>query len=199
MKSSISRRTYKAIYRLLDRVSPIDGDCGSLCGAACCTCSYEPEDIGFIAEGDENADKYMGIYLLPGEEKIHERKDSPWIDWGFIKAEEYEFPESWHGRVSFIQCKTAPRCPRKCRPIQCRTFPLSPYFDSNGVFHIIISVDDLPYSCPLIEERMELKDEFIQATYTAWKHLIRDPLIADLVEMDSEIIDEEGKEIIIKR
>lgn len=199
MKSTISKRTYKAIYRLLDRVSPIDGDCGQFCGAACCTCTYEPDDMEFTAEGDENADSYMGIYLLPGEEKVHEQENSDWIEWGYIRAEDYEYPDSWHGKVSFIQCKTAPQCPRKSRPIQCRTFPLSPYFDENGIFHVIIYSDDLPYVCPLIEEGMKLNDDFIQATYTAWKHLIRDPHIFDLVEMDSEILNEEGRTIKIMK
>ena len=56
VKSTISKTTYEAIYRLLDRVSPVDYDCGTLCGGACCTCTYEPDDIEFTAEGDENAD-----------------------------------------------------------------------------------------------------------------------------------------------
>ena len=33
--------------------------------------------------------------------------------------------------------------------------------------------------------------------FTVWKHLIKDPLIYDLVEMDSEIRIEEGQEINI--
>ena len=32
----------------------------------------------------------------------------------------------------------------------------------------------------------ELDEDFIKATLTVWKHLIRDPLIYDLVKMDSE-------------
>ena len=38
----------------------------------------------------------------------------------------------------------------------------------------------------MIEDETELDPDFIQATYTVWKHLIRDPLIFDLVKMDSE-------------
>ena len=37
----------------------------------------------------------------------------------------------------------------------------------------------------LIEEETELDERFVQATYTAWKHLIRDPLIYDMVWGDS--------------
>ena len=38
-------------------------------------------------------------------------------------------------------------------------------------------------------EQMELTPEFIKATHTCWKHLIRDPLIYDLVKEDSEYRD----------
>ena len=34
IKSAVRKRTYKAIYRLLDRVSPVPFDCGTICAAA---------------------------------------------------------------------------------------------------------------------------------------------------------------------
>ena len=70
MKSSIRKRTYQAIYRLLDRVSPLDCDCGTLCGAVCCTCaSNETED-----------NPALGIYLLPGEEKVFTKRKLAALD-----------------------------------------------------------------------------------------------------------------------
>ena len=171
MKSTIRKRTYKAIYRLLDKVSPVPYDCGKLCNAACCNCGNDDEDLG--------------IYLLPGEDKVHER-DSDWLIWSAENAEDYEFPESWKGKVYFVRCKTPPVCPREKRPIQCRTFPLTPHIDLDGELSMILNDSELPYNCPLIEREMELTPEFVQATYTAWKHLIRDPLIYDLVKEDSE-------------
>lgn len=207
MDTIISKRTYQAIYRLLDMVSPVDFDCGTLCGAACCVCAYEPDDVDFHAEGDENADNYMGLYLLPGEDQIFDMDpsskdtDCDWIDWGYLQAEDYEFPESWTGKVCFIQCRTAPVCRRKKRPIQCRTFPLAPHIDENGIFNMILHCDELPYECPLVtgykDGSIALEERFIQATYTAWKHLLMDPRIYDLVEMDSELRVENGCDIII--
>ncbi|MDO4870049.1 MAG: hypothetical protein Q4A65_07210 [Bacillota bacterium] len=211
ISTTISKNTYQAIYRLLDRVSPVPYDCGELCGAACCTCTYEPEDIEFNAEGDVNADNYMGLYLLPGEDQVFEMdpdaadNDCDWIDWGYLLAEDYEFPESWTGKVCFIQCRTSPVCCRAKRPIQCRTFPLAPHIDEDGVFHMILHCDELPYDCPLISRNaafggdIRLNDDFVQATYTAWKHLLSDPLIFDLVEMDSEYRIEDGAEIIVMK
>ena len=37
----------------------------------------------------------------------------------------------------------------------------------------------------MIEEETELDERFVQATFTVWKHLIRDPLIYDMVWGDS--------------
>ncbi|MBE6935950.1 MAG: hypothetical protein E7458_05540 [Ruminococcaceae bacterium] len=43
----------KRAYRILEQVTPIDGDCGTLCGARCC-------------KGDE----HDGMWLLPGEDAL---------------------------------------------------------------------------------------------------------------------------------
>lgn len=175
MKCTIKKRTWKAIYRLLDRVSPIDGDCGALCGAACCTVG---DDCG----------EDLGIYLYPGEEKLHSRKDD-WLEWTVENADDFEFPDSWVGNIYFVKCKTPPLCPRNLRPFQCRTYPLSPYLSPNGELELLYNDEDLPYSCPLIEEEIPLNDDFVKATFTVWAHLIRDPYIRDLVEMDSRARD----------
>lgn len=174
MKSTVKKRTWKAIYRLLDKVSPVDYDCGKLCGAVCCTC------------GEESSDDELGIYLYPGEEKIHDKNDS-WLEWTVEKAEDFEFPDSWTGNVYFVKCKTPPVCPRNKRPFQCRTFPLTPHLDQDGILTLIYNDEELPYSCPLIDDEIPLNDDFVKATYTVWSHLLRDPLIYDLVELDSRI------------
>ncbi len=70
--------------------------------------------------------------------------------------------------------------------MQCRTFPLTPHIDEDGVLSLVRNDSDLPYSCPLITEEMELNPAFVKATYTCWKHLLQDPLIYDLVKEDSE-------------
>ena len=168
IKSTIRRSTWRAIYRLLDRVSPVPFDCGIVCGAACC-----------LAEGD------VGIYLLPGEDKIHVKK-AGWLEWTTQDTEDYDFPPSWKGKVYFVKCKTPPRCPRQLRPIQCRTFPLMPVIGEDGELQLIYDNTKLPYSCPLIESRAELSESFVRATATVWKHLIRDPLIYDLVKMNGQ-------------
>ena len=124
----IRENTYRAIYRLLDSVSPADFDCGQLCGAVCC-----------LSESDD-----MGIYLLPGEEAVFE-DGRDWLEWSTQNAEECGFPESWEGPVFFIKCKTPPYCVRDKRPIQCRTFPLMPYLTEVGELQMLYNDNELPY------------------------------------------------------
>ncbi|MCQ4635940.1 hypothetical protein NE619_04310 [Anaerovorax odorimutans] len=188
MKSTIRKSTYQAIYRLLDRVSPLESDCGKLCGAACCTCGGDSDDDDF----------QLGIYLLPGEEKLFSQKEE-WLKWSAERAEDFDFPDSWFGKIHFIRCKTPPVCPREHRPLQCRFFPLAPHLTEEGELRLILCTTPLPYSCPLIDRQMKLTPSFIQATYTVWTHLIRDPLIYDLVLMDSEDREAEGVPVKIVR
>ncbi|MDD4563932.1 MAG: hypothetical protein PHE79_00380 [Eubacteriales bacterium] len=178
MKSTIRKNTYKAIYRLLNRVSPLSSDCGLLCSAACCNCG---DDAGY----EEGLDFEMGIYLLPGEEKVFSRNET-WLKWSMENAEDYEYPDSWKGKIYFVRCKSPPHCPREMRPLQCRFYPLAPYLTEAGELRLILSPVDLPYRCPLVHDRIPLQRSFIKATHTVWKRLIKDPLIHDLVEMDSK-------------
>lgn len=205
MKSTIRRSTFKAIYRLLDMVSPVPYDCGTLCGCACCV----PQSID-----DDSSD--LGIYLLPGEEKLFTGSED-WITWNYDNVDDYEFPDSWSGKIAFLSCNTPPVCDRKMRPLQCRTYPVTPHLleADDSLFHfddeqdwdaqkcgnekliLILSDMEAPYTCPLIkensnfnpeakDERLILDERFLKATYTVWKRLIKDPKIYDLVKMDSE-------------
>lgn len=189
MKSTIKRKEFEKIYKMLDEVSPIDGDCGKLCGAACCSCA---------ADAFDDPEEAMGMYLLPGEDKLFTRKES-WLGWGSVDAQDYEFPDSWRGKVYFLACKANCFCDRALRPMQCRTFPLQPHLDEEGRLCLIYDTNELPYKCPLIHEREKytLNQSWIEATYAAWEKLITDPLIYDLVDLDSANREEDGVQIDI--
>lgn len=163
------KRKWKAVYRLLDMVETEVFDCGSLCGHACCM-------------GKDNAGE-LGIYLLPGEHLILKESEETvkWLSWDRQDHSDVDFPDSWTGPVYFVKCLTPPECPRKYRPLQCRTFPLKPVIGDNGVLEMIWEDEELPYSCPIIENNMPIHDSFYKATYTVWTHLMRDKRIFDLV------------------
>ncbi|MDS1030463.1 hypothetical protein RDV78_08210 [Bacillota bacterium LX-D] len=167
MKSIINKNTYKKIYALLEDVTPLSSDCGNLCGKLCCTSS----------------DQDLGMYLLPGEEQMFTQRED-WLIWDKQNAADYDFPNSWRGTVYFVRCTKG--CPRDKRPLQCRTFPLAPHLQNGGQLLLIREPFDLPYLCPLITEKVALESPFIAGVYAAWLELIKDPLIYDLVQYDSQ-------------
>lgn len=162
-------RKWKAIYRLLNHVETEPYDCGTLCGNACCICKDATNDVG--------------IYLFPGEHLLlrESEKKNDWLMWEEQDQKDIGFPKSWTGPIYFVNCKTPPVCPREWRPLQCRTFPLKPVIDENGVLELIWEDEKLPYVCPIIDQNMPIHDNFYKATYTVWMHLLRDPRIMDLV------------------
>lgn len=177
--SSAIIRKYKALYRFLNRFDPINSDCGFLCGAACC----------------QDSDGELGIYLLPGEELLH-REQEGFLTLSEEDAAEFDFPESWGPVIHLASCPGPAHCTRETRPVQCRTFPLMPYITEEGTLEMIYNDNELPYECPLIEQEIPLNDSFVRATRTAWKHLLRDPRIRDLVLLDSEALREAMEEQI---
>ena len=180
-KGSLSKPVspdFRKIYDLFDEVSPLPFDCGTLCGAACC-------------RGEEDGEEELGIYLLPGEASLHDRTD-PWLTWSEDAAEDYDFPESWTSTVDFVTCSGPEHCRRELRPIQCRTFPLLPHLAEDGTLYMILCDAELPYRCPLLEDPSQIRPDFVKNALRAWKLLLEEPLIRDLVEYDSRARDEEG-------
>ena len=177
----LTEETYRNIYKMLDEVSPIspDFECGTLCGAACCCRPGSGEEYGW-------SDEDLGIYLLPGEEKILTPETDAWLEWSQDDPREWEFPPSWTEPVNFVRCKTPPECPRERRPIQCRTFPLEPFLMEDGRLVMTLNDMDLPYHCTIVDDNMELSIEFKQKTWEVWNILIADDKILDLVAADSE-------------
>ena len=165
------KKEIEEIYERLEKVTPVDFDCGSLCGEA--------------------------LYLLPGEELMYEESDS--FDLYYFDRDEIEYPPSWDDVVYLVKCRNPPKCDRSIRPIQCRTFPLVPHIDENGEFHLILDETEFPYECPIASQHMKFNDDFLTVTFDVWKKLISNPLVYDFVEMDSRLRDERTRdyEIVI--
>lgn len=159
-------RLYQTVYRLLDQATPLREDCGRFCGKVCCR-SHGPE---------------TGIYLLPGEEVMFSGKED-WLIWSEHLVQDYDFPNTWKGKVFFLQCNG--NCPRENRPFQCRSFPLTAHYRPDGRAVLIWETLDLPYRCPLLGGGFPLEQEFVEAAAAAWNLLLRNPLVSDLVLLDS--------------
>ena len=111
------KKAIEEIYERLEKVTPVDFDCGSLCGEACCVYDLK------------NPEEELALYLLPGEELMYEDSDS--FDLYYFDRDEIEYPPSWDDVVYLVKCRNPPKCDRSIRPIQCRTFPLVPHIDEN--------------------------------------------------------------------
>ena len=167
------KRTIQKIYQRLDEVTPVDFDCGKLCGEVCC-----------VYDADETHTEELVLYLLPGEELMYE--DSPDFELYYMDSAEIRYPHSWKDNIYLVKCKNPPRCDRSIRPIQCRTFPLVPHISKNGEYHLVLDETEFPYECPIIRDHIKLNEDFINVTYEIWKMLISNPLVYDLVDMDSK-------------
>ena len=163
---------YKEVYAILGSSTPVSYDCGDLCNSICC--SNEP--FG-------NDDSYL--YLFPGEA---EYLRSIGCNFPVIrqKREGHYLPKSWGEYIYIAQCPGKSRCDRKMRPIQCRTFPLQPYFSDSGNLEMALCYTYVPYTCPFIEGTVSVSEDFIHAVYTAWNILIEDRAVRDLVKLDSK-------------
>ncbi len=170
---------YREIYAILDSAGPVSYDCGRLCDSICCS------DSSF-----DDGDSY--IYLLPGEK---EYLDSAGCKLNIEKQprEEHALPKSWGEYVYIARCPGKETCDRKTRPIQCRTFPLMPYISRHGELEMVLCYMDIPYACPFVEGKLEVSEDFRRATYEAWKLLVEDRAIRDLVKLDSKENHERNK------
>ena len=168
----IEKEVYRKIYEKLDKVNPVPYDCGEICGAVCC----------MRESFDGGEEPYL--YLLPGEKEFLEEEGADFE----IKREpreEHDLPDSYGEYVYAVYCKKPGSCNRRFRPIQCRTFPLWPYITEDGDLLLSFYNDELPYECPLIEEKRVLSEEFVKATYEAWEILTEDEAVREMVAADS--------------
>ena len=91
---------------LLSDVTPLQGDCGRLCAAACC-----------------RGDGQTGMLLFPEEERLLE-------GCGFGRGIPARFSLAGRPALLFV-CRGS--CARNGRPLACRLFPLLPQPTEDGV------------------------------------------------------------------
>lgn len=156
---------YKLLYQITKEPNPLNENCGRLCDNICCNPGHKNE---------------LGMYLFPGEETMFTMREN-WLEWEIQNP--VGFPDSWREPVYFLRC-TSP-CPREKRPLSCRFFPLTPHLQQDGNILLIYETLNLPYKCPLITSNITLQAKFIHTTEVAWKILLKDERIHDLVKQDS--------------
>jgi hypothetical protein len=137
----------------------------------------------FYAAGPAVRGERTWVFIFTPGRSSSLAEEEDWLQWEVQKVKFYDFPPSWKGTVYFVTCIKP--CPREKRPLQCRFYPLAPHLLADDSLLLIYDPVQVPYRCPLIAERIEIRPEFIQRVYEAWKILLEDEKIRELVAWDS--------------
>lgn len=165
MNPDFARRLYSRLYAYLDAATPLETDCGLLCGAACC-------------EGEER-----GMLLYPGEEALFARP----FGWGRVLSAGFSLGGG-QGAL-FLTCQGA--CDRRERPLACRMFPLVPYKKPGSGVRVVFDARGADI-CPLIRGKKELplSGRFIKRVQNSARVLAKHKSPARFIEAQSELIDD---------
>ena len=160
-------KLYRKVWNKLDAVTPLMGDCGSLCDKKCC--SGTDQD---------------GMLLFPGEEFLYENMDGSWF-----QIQNSNITLSDGHIVKLLVCRG--ECPRENRPLSCRIFPIIPYLKSDGRLEFRLDLRSLGI-CPVVYSPREnpVEEEFIEALYRAFPPMLKDDTIIEFIEMLSRQYDE---------
>lgn len=134
---------------ILGELTPIKGDCGRLCGAACC-----------------QGDAQTGMLLFPGEEALY-------ADCSFADLHKASFTLGGSDVYLFV-CKGV--CPREERPLACRLFPLFLAFLKSGKTKVRMDTRAAAV-CPLYDSGAAGLDQaFVDAARAAYDELLAHPV-----------------------
>ena len=153
---------YKSVYGILENVTPLKFDCGSLCDHICC----------------QKTDAGEGMYLYPYERLMYGQIPS-WAD--ISESDLYVTGQP----TPFFSCNG--NCERSLRPLACRIFPLVPYIDDKGRIKTILDPRSIGL-CPLSEKGTS--EEFKKAVHTVSLMLVKISDIKPFLLKQSQLIDD---------
>ncbi len=157
---------------LLAEVTPLNADCGRLCGGACC----QPDETG------EN-----GMLLFPFEDGFY-RRPIPGFPYRLSPDDTL-----YRGGKRLV-CEGV--CPREHRPLACRLFPLRIRLLTDALgeeTHVVPELDPRAWCCcPLMERGglRALSDRFIAAVQSAGEALAGNVDMLEALYREQRLIDE---------
>ncbi len=157
---------YTYAYSLFEDVTPLYGDCGTMCNNACCM-------------GDDES----GMYLFPGEECMYKKLPS-WLE---IDVSSFEYSDDKYAYIAL--CK--PFCDRRLRPLACRIFPLLPYVTGEGELKIIMDPRG-KNMCPLAvaAEPQQLSPQFVRRVTYLGRLMMKNKVLYEYIEQLSRLTDD---------
>lgn len=164
--SNPQKKLYLKTYCILERVTPLKYDCGSLCNKACC----------------DGGDEDLGMYLFPGEELLLS-------DLSYFRITPTDIQLDNGSSVLLANCDG--NCERRFRPLSCRIFPLTPYLTYRGTLTLEMDIRATGI-CPLANGKTAppLQPDFIRAVRRSIRMLAEDPEIFNFIQILSRILDE---------
>lgn len=165
-----AEKLYREAWRLLNTRTPLYGDCGTLCGGACC---------------DDGGNEDAGMYLFPGEEAMYPACPA------CLRIEESAFCYGAADTKALIAICDG-TCVRAMRPLACRIFPLTPYKKLGQPLQIIMD-PRAKAMCPLAQAAAisDLDPRFVRAVRLIFLVLLRNRQVAEFVEELSYLLDEQ--------
>ena len=159
---------YKSIYRFWGDTTPLYGDCGQLCGKACC-------------KSDPSDDDETGMYLFPGEETLYEKNKN-----FRIVSSDFDYGNKKFAKIAICNGP----CVRDLRPLSCRILPLIPYY-KNGKL-TVIQDPRAKHMCPLAQKKAlaYLDPVFHRKTEQTFRLLLQFSETRSFLEGLTEILDE---------
>lgn len=158
-------------WALLDEVTPLPADCGTVCGRACCRGENGEVSGAGGAQGEPKSalrkgEGAAGMLLFPGERELLEQRRAP------VQAPGFRF----YAAAGGILAVCSGSCDRRCRPLACRIFPLYPHLDRE-TGRIRAVYDPRAWRvCPLVRENawVRLDRHFVRTVRTVGRLLAQD-------------------------
>ncbi|MBO4883801.1 MAG: hypothetical protein J5602_00685 [Clostridia bacterium] len=141
----MDRRILEQARAMLENITPMNRDCGRICGAACC----KPDEDG-----------RGGVFLFPGEEELVGG------EWATVTRLE-------NGPGLMLACDGT--CERAKRPLGCMIFPLTPEIDGEGRVSMRFDVRARPLCPLLRNGLMGLRADFRKTAEQAMRLIASDP------------------------
>ena len=141
----MSPERFDRACEIIGELTPMSGDCGALCGAACC-------------QTDE--DGQGGVHLFPGE--AERLRDCEWVA-----------SILWGGFAPVMTCEG--RCNRSERPLGCRIFPLTPVRGKTGKWTVRLDARARAMCPLVASGIGGLDPDFVKAVRDALREIAADP------------------------
>ena len=159
MKTRFSEKQLKRFYKLLS-VPMIDFDCGKLCAPkndgipVCC------ENEGVVP------------ILFNEEYKFHWNNGKFWKRMPPVTKEIKKFIDEAEDYYIFAKCSGHEGCERSKRSLCCRTFPLEPHVNKDGIVTGLAYAKARDIDCPLIGRPQSIfNPEYIQNVIRFWQEM----------------------------